>query len=244
MMNIRFTGSGPTGLLLCRDKGVCKQLLGLHRIRVPNFAALRPGRAIRVPKTLRYPLIVKPIFEDASDGIARASVVRTEPELADRARFVHEHWKQVAITEEYIQGRELYVSILGNQRLRVFPPRELHFGDAADGGPVIATSRVKWDKQYRQRWKIEYGFADLPESVVTRIARICKRAYRLLHLRDYGRVDLRLTPDGRIYVLEVNPNPDIAYGDEVAEAAEKAGVPYNRLIDRILQLALRRYQRG
>ncbi len=241
MMDIRFTGAGPAGLLLCRDKGLSKQLLVLHRVRVPGFSVFPPGGTIRVPKATRYPLIVKPIYEDASDGIALSSVVRSEEELLERVRFVHQRWQQVAIAEEYIEGRELYVAVLGNERLSVFPPRELRFGHGGDG-PVIATSRVKWDTEYRQKWQIEYGFAELEGALFRKIARVCRRAYRLLHLRDYGRIDLRVTADGRIYVLEVNPNPDIGYGDEFAEAAEKAGLGYNRLIDRILRLALRRYE--
>ena len=237
MMDIRFTGSGPTGMLLCRDKGVCKQLLGPHRIRVPDFLIFPPGRSIRIPRHIRYPMIVKPAYEDASDGIAQASVVKNESELVERARFVHERWQQVAIAEEYVQGRELYVAVLGNKRLSVFPPQEIHFGDAADGGPVIATSRVKWSKEYREKWKIEYGPAELPAAVFAKIARVCKRVYRLLHLRDYARIDLRLRPDNRIYVLEANPNPDIAFGDEFAEAAQAGGLKYSRLIERILRLA-------
>ena len=242
MMDVRYTGSGPTGLMLCRDKGLCKQLLSLHKIRVPDFAIFKPGRPLRIPKRLRYPIIVKPIYEDASDGISMASVVRSDAELSERVGFVHERWQQVAIAEEYIEGHELYVGVLGNERLTVFPPREVRFGATAEGGPVIATSRVKWNRQYREKWKVEYGFAELPPEVFARIARICKRVYRLLQLRDYGRIDLRLTGDGRIYILEVNPNPDLAFGDEIAEAAKKGGVEYNALISRILRLAMRRYE--
>ena len=241
LMEVRFTGSGPAGLMLCRDKGLCKQILSLHRMRVPDFAVFRPGRSVRIPRRLRYPIIIKPIYEDSSDGISMASLVRGEQELLERVRFVHERWQQVAIAEEYVEGRELYVAVLGNERLTVFPPRELHFGDAGAGGPVIATASVKWNRQYREKWGIEYGFAELPDDVFTRIARVCKRAYRLLQLRDYGRIDLRVTDDRRIFVLEVNPNPDIAYGDEFAESAARGGVDYRDLIRRILRLAMRRY---
>ena len=121
--------------MLCRDKGLCKQLLSLHKIRVPDFAAFRPGRSVRPPKRLQYPMIVKPIYEDASDGISMGSLVKGVSELAERVRFVHERFRQVAIAEQYIEGRELYVAVLGNRRLTTFPPREIRFG-AADGGPV------------------------------------------------------------------------------------------------------------
>lgn len=242
LMRLRYTGTGPTGMMLCRDKGLCKQLLSLHRIRVPDFLLLPPGRPPRPPRRIRYPLIVKPIYEDASDGISMASIVGNAEELAQRAAMVHERFQQVAIAEEYVPGRELYVGVLGNSRLSALPAREIRFGANGNGGPEIATSRVKWDKEYREKWKIEYGFADLPDPLAAKVARICKKVYRLLQLRDFGRIDLRLTDDDKIVILEVNPNPDIAYGEEVAEAAAKAGISYNRLIDRIVWLAMRRYE--
>ena len=199
-----------------------------------------PARPLRVRKRLRYPLIVKPVYEDGSDGIAIASVVSSDAELLERVRFVHDRFQQVAIAEEYIAGRELYVSVLGNARLRVLPAREIRFGDADAGGPPIATSRVKWDKAYREKWQIAYGDADLDEATFAAVARVCKRTYRILQLQDYGRIDLRVTADNKITILEVNPNPDVAYGDEVAEAARAGGMNYNGLIDAICRLALRR----
>lgn len=242
LMEVRFTGTGSAGLMLCRNKALCKQLLGLHRIRVPDFAMFPPGRSIRLAKRLRFPLIVKPLYEDGSEGISRASMVNNEGELAERAGWVHERLRQVAIAEEYIDGRELYVGILGNKRLSVLPPRELSFGHGHNNGPIIATYRVKFDAKYREKWQIEYGFADLPADVAANVARVAKKTFRLLQLQDYCRIDLRLTGENKIVILEVNPNPDIAYGDEFAEAAEHAGIRYTRLIDRILSLALRRYE--
>ena len=242
MMAIPFTGSGPTGLMLCRDKGLCKQLLNFHKIRVPDFAVLAPNRPMRVPKRLAYPVIVKPVYEDGSEGIAMASVVRSEQELADRVRFVHERYRQPAIAEQYIEGRELYVAVLGDKRLRVFPPREIRFGGIDQGGPVIATSRVKWDTQYREKWRIEYDFAEVTDAQFASIQRICKRVFRLLRLNDYGRIDLRLAADDKIFILEANPNPDLAYGEDFAEAVEKGGLEYDALIRRILGLAMRRQE--
>jgi len=242
LLDIPFTGSGPMGLMLARDKGLCKQILTLHRIRVPSFISLPYGRTIRVPKNLPYPMIIKPAFEDSSEGIANASLVHDADALTERVAFIHERWQQHAIAEEYIKGRELYVSILGNKRLTVLPPRECAFNAEGHEGPVILTYRCKWDDEYREKWKIEFGFAeDLDSTILQRIQRVCKRVYRVLQLQDYGRIDLRLTPNDRLIILEANPNPDIAYGEEVAEAAEKAGVGYESFIDRIIHLALKRY---
>ena len=242
LMGLPFTGSGSAGLMLCRDKGLCKQLLSLHKIRCPSFALFPPGRRPRVGRRLKYPLIIKPQYEDASDGIFRASIVGSETELTERVRLVHERYDQVAIAEEYVEGRELYVGVLGNKRLLAFPAREIHFGSATAGGPSIATRRVKSDAAYRDKWGIEYRFADLSDSLAAEVSHVCKRVYRLLQLQDYGRIDLRVTADNRINILEVNANPEIAYGEDFAEAAEKAGVGYGRLIDRILKLALRRHK--
>lgn len=241
LLDIPFTGAGAMGLLLARDKRLCKQILRLHKIRVPNFVSLSHRGAVRIPKKLPYPLVVKPTFEDSSEGISNASLVYDAEALAERAAFIHERWKQPVIAEEYIEGRELYVSVIGNKRLTVLPPRECYFNEEGDQGPVMLTYRCKWDRQYREKWKIEFGFADLSSALLQSVERIGKRAYRALQLQDYGRIDLRLTPDEKLVVLEANPNPDIAYGEEVAEAADRAGIDYESLIDRIVRLALRRY---
>jgi D-alanine-D-alanine ligase len=241
MVGVPFTGTGPTGLMLCRDKRLCKQLLSLHKIRVPGFISLPMGRPIRVPKNLRYPLVVKPAFEDSSEGISNASLVANETALRERTQFVHERWEQPVIAEEYVEGRELYVTILGNKKLDVLPIRECSFDSDGSEGPILATYRVKWNEQYQKKWNIRFVFADLDPPVVKGIERVCKKVFRVLHMHDYGRIDLRLRPDNKLVILEANPNPDIAYGEEVAEAAEKAGIHYENLIDRILHLALRRY---
>ncbi len=241
ILDMPFTGSGAMGLMLSRDKRLCKQLLSLHRVRVPGFVSLPLKGPIRVPKTVRYPLVVKPAFEDSSEGISNASLATNEDALTERVRFVHERWQQAAIAEEYIEGRELYVGVLGNKKLVVLPIRECFFNSNGAGGPQMATYRVKFNAEYRKKWNITFGFAELDPAVVRNVERICKRVYRVLQIRDYGRIDLRLTPDNRLIVLEANPNPDVAYGEELAEAAEKGGLPYEQFIARILHLALQRY---
>jgi D-alanine-D-alanine ligase len=242
ILDIPFTGSGAMGLMLCRDKGLCKQLLSLHKIRVPGFAFLPLNRAIRIAKTLRFPLVVKPAFEDSSEGISNASLAASIEALRERVQFVHERWQQAVIAEEYIEGRELYVSVLGNKKLVVLPIRECFFNSDETKGPQMATYRVKFNAEYRKKWNITFGFAELDPAVVKNVERICKRVYRVLQIRDYGRIDLRLTPDNKLVILEANPNPDIAYGEEVAESAHRAGISYEKLIARILQVALRRYE--
>jgi len=241
MLQIPYTGSGPMGMMLCRDKRLCKQLLGLHRIRVPNFLSLPFGKTVRVNKSIQFPLVVKPALADGSEGISNASLVNSVDTLQERAEFIHDRWQQDAIAEEYIDGRELYVTVLGNKRLTVCPPREFFFDQDSEQGPNMATYRVKWNNTYREKWGLNFGFAEnLDKEVVKRIERVCKKAYRVLHLRDYGRIDLRLMPDGKIAILEANPNPDLAWGEEVAEAAQRAGVDYEKLIDFIIHQALKR----
>ena len=242
ILNIPFTGSGAMGLMLCRDKRLCKQLLSLHRIRVPGFVSLPLNRPIHVPRTVRYPLVVKPAFEDSSEGISNASLVANEEALGERVRFVHEGWQQAAIAEEYIEGRELYVGVLGNQKLQVLPIRECLFNSQTNGGPHMATYRVKFNAQYRKKWKITFGFAELEPAMVKAVERLCKKAYRVLQIRDYGRIDLRLTPENKLVVLEANPNPDIADAEELADAAAKSGISYVELIAHVLHLALQRYK--
>jgi len=240
MMQVPYTGAGPMGLMVCRDKRLCKELLGLHKIRVPNFLSLPWGKTIRVNKSIRFPLVVKPALGDGSEGIANASLVYNTDTLAERAEFIHHRWQQDAIAEEYIEGRELYVTVLGNNRLKVCPPRECFFNTNGDEGPNLATYRVKWNDEYREKWGINFGYGELEPETAKRIAKVCKRAFRVLHLRDYGRVDLRLTPEGKIVILEANPNPDLAWGEEVAEAAQYAGLDYDHLIDFIIRQAIKR----
>jgi D-alanine-D-alanine ligase len=241
MLRIPFTGAGTTGLLLSRDKRLCKQLLSLYKIRVPRFIFLPLNKAICLPKSLHIPLVVKPAFEDSSEGISNASKVENEKTLKERVQFIHERWKQAAIAEEYIEGMELYVGVLGNKQLSVLPIRACYFDFDGNGGPSLATYRVKWNPEYRKKWNVRFGPADLDPHIVKNIERVCKKVYRVLQLRDYGRIDLRLTADEKIVVLEANSNPDLAYGEEIAEAAEARGISYENLIQRIVSAALRRY---
>jgi D-alanine-D-alanine ligase len=240
MHGYRYTGSSPTGLLVARNKSLTKKILAHHEIRVPAFAEFRPGEKPVRPSELRFPLIVKPLLEDASVGIAQASVVEDDEELGVRVKFIHEKFHQAAIVEELIEGRELYVGLIGNGTLQVLPVVELTFGES-DGEHRIATYKAKWDEEYRKRKKIKNVFAKgLSDEVAAKIADTCTTAFHALWLHDYGRVDLRLTHDDAVYVLEVNPNPFLAQENEMADAAGKAGMSYNAFIQRIVDEALAR----
>jgi D-alanine-D-alanine ligase len=239
MLGVPYTGSSPTGLTLCKNKGMAKELLAYHKIRVPNFAVYSPGANIKRPSRLKFPLFIKPAEDEASYGISQASFVEDDAALEERVRFIHERWNQPALVEEYIDGREIYVSLLGNDKLKVLPFREVIFGEIPEGQPRFSTFKAKWDDAYRKRWGIQNIFAEpFPNGTNQKIAKICKSVYRALRIRGYGRIDLRVTPAGEIVVLEANPNPNLDRDDEFAQSAIKAGIRFPRVVQRILKLAL------
>lgn len=239
LMRQPYTGCNPRGLMLAHDKGLAKQILTYHRIRVPEFSIFPRGRKVRPPKRLRFPLFVKSLTEHGSFGIAQASVVQTESELRERVEYLHDQLGTSAMVEEYVEGRELYVGILGNHRLRVLPIMELDFGSLAETGYPIATSKVKWDWEYQRKHGIDSKVVKkIQPELESRLQRLGKRVYRALSLSGYARIDIRLRADGELYVLEANPNPDLAYGEELSSAAEAAGVEYNQLLQQILRLGL------
>ena len=239
LMKSPYTGCNPRGLMLSRDKALARSLLAYHRVPVPEFAVVRRGRVPRRYKRLTFPLIVKSLTEEASIGTSQASVVEDEHALHERVRFVHQSIGTDAIVERYIDGREVYLGVLGNFRLRVLPVWELNFANMPDRAYRIASERVKWNEAYRQKYGITTGPADLPSDTVLRLQHIARRVYRTLSLSGYARIDLRLDAEGRAYVLEANPNPQLAYGEDLAEAAEHAGIGYEELLQRILGLGLR-----
>jgi D-alanine-D-alanine ligase len=240
LLRVPYTGCNPRGLMLARDKAISKTLLAFHRVPVPDFFVVRAGKAPRRPKRLRFPLIVKSLTKEGSAGIAQSSLVDDEPKLAERVRFVHEHLGTDAIVEQYVDGRELYVGVLGNERLQVLPPWELHFTNMPDDLPRIATDRVKWSRAYQKKRGIRTGAAkDLPDGVAARLGHLSKRIYRVLQLSGCARIDFRLDAEGRLFVLEANPNPQLARGEDLAASAEHAGLSYEALIQRLLTLGLR-----
>ena len=242
LLGVPYTGCNPRGLMLARDKAVSKKLLAYHRIRVPHFAVFPVDRRLSRPKRLNFPLLVKSMTEDASLGISQASLVKDDKALAQRVRFIHEQTGSYAIAEQFVEGRELYVGVIGNHRLDVFPVWELLFTNKPEDAPLIATARAKWSAKYQKKWGvISKAAEDLPEGAAERIAKLAKRIYRILFLNGYARLDFRLSPDGKLYFLEANPNPQLSYGEDFAESAAKKGIGYGRLLQRILNLG-RRYR--
>lgn len=239
MHGIPFTGCGSTGLTLCKHKGISKKILGYHRIRVPDFTVIPRGRRGVRPRRLKFPILIKPLKEEASYGISQASFVETDEQFRERVQFVHEKFDNDAIAEEYIEGRELYVSLLGNQRLQAFPIRELVFKEVPPDEPKIATYKAKWDEEYRKRWGLQNQFAEgLEPGLVRVIEQTCKRIYRLLTIDGYARIDLRLTANQEIYFIEANPNPVLAAEEDFAQSALKAGMDYPQLLARIVRSGL------
>jgi len=240
LLKLSYTGCNPRGLLLARDKSLSKKLLSYHRIHVPEAEVVRAGRPIKRAKRLTFPLIVKSLTQEASIGISQASVVDTDEKLKERVQFIHDSIGTAAIVEQYIEGRELYVGIHGNQTLQALPVWELYFNNMPEGARRIATDRVKWSVKYQKKYGIDSGPAlDLPEAQANEIQHLCKRAYRALELSGYARIDLRLDTEGRMWVLEANPNPQIARGEDFAASAEKIGVSYETMLQRIINLGLR-----
>ncbi len=241
LLRVPYTGCGTRGLVLARDKALSKKLVSYHRIRAPRFAVFRSGRAVKRPRSLQFPLIVKSLTEEASMGIAKASVVNDDEKLSQRVQFVHERVETHAIVEQFISGREIYVGVIGNERLKIFPPQELIVRKQASDEELIATERIKHDVAYQKKHGVELApVQDQPPGLIARLERLSKRIYRILELNGYARIDYRLDREDRIYFLEANPNPEIARFEEFASAAESAGLSYESLLQRVLNLGLRR----
>lgn len=238
LMRQPYTGCNPRGLLISKDKALTKKILSYHRIPSPRFAVFPLKRKVVRPKKLRFPIFVKSVIDDASLGISQSSVVYDDKELEERVAFVHEHTLADALAEEYIDGRELYVGVIGNDRLQTLPIWELRFTKSQ--APIIATRKVKWDRNYQERLGVETGPAkDLTESTKKQISRICKRVYKALDMSGYARMDLRMRADGKVFVLEANANPNLSYGEDFAESAEIGGISYEDLLSKILGQGLR-----
>jgi len=241
LLRVPYTGCNPRGLMLARGKDLSKTLVQHHRVPVPDFVVFPMHRKVKRPARLALPLIVKSVNEDASYGISQASVVDSDDKLVERVKFIHERIGTAAIAEQYIEGREIYVGIVGNDRLLVLPVWELQFKNMPQGDWLIATEKVKHDTGYQERRGILHGPAkDLTPELAARIQSLAKRIYRTLELDGYARIDFRLAADGTPYFLEANPNPEIAENEEFATAARHVGMSYPDLLHRIVALGMRR----
>ena len=234
-----YTGCNPRGLVLGRDKALSKKILHYHRLKVPRFHVFPLGRKVKRPNRLQFPLIVKSLIEEGSTGISEASVVHNDEKLVERVAFIHRTVKTDAIVEQYIDGREVYASIMGNRQLKVLPPWELKISELRPDAPKIATRRIKWDLEFARKRGVEIVGAEFDKELLREYERATKRIYRALGLSGYARIDFRLTPNGEFFFLEANPNPDIANGEEFASAAGEAGIEYEDLLHRILNLGIR-----
>jgi len=242
LLKVPYTGCNPRGMVITREKALSKKLLIYHRIHVPAFHVFPIGRKSKRPRGLNFPLIVKSLTEHASLGISQASLVADDQELLDRVAFVHRRIATDAIAEQFIEGREIYVGVLGNEKPVALPVVELDLSRLPEGMPKIAGKEVKWDKG-TEAYEVtrSAGAKNLDEQMTRKLQDVALQVYTALKLRDYGRVDMRLTPDGRVYVIEANPNPWLAPEAELAIAAQLAGRAYVELIGQIVELALARY---
>lgn len=241
LLQVRYTGCNPRGLVLARGKALSKKLVAYHRVRVPAFMVFPRGHRGRALHGLKFPVIVKSLTEESSLGISQASIVETPEKLAERVAFIHNSIGTDAIAEQYIEGREIYVGIIGNKRVRVLPVWELELSNLPPGSAAIATARVKHNPEYQRKHGVSQQPAkNLSAELEHQIVRTSRRIFKILELDGYARLDYRLTADGQLYFLEANPNPEVAESEEFASAAKVAGIPYSNLIQKILNLGLQR----
>jgi D-alanine-D-alanine ligase len=234
----KYTGCNPRGLTLARDKALTKKVLAYHRIPSPRFAVFKPRKRIVVPSRLNLPLFVKSLTDEGSEGISQASLVRDYEKLTERIAFIHEKTSSAALVEEFIEGREIYVGVFGNELLTALPPWELTMNNLPKDAPVIATDKAKWDPNYQRRVGLKSGPAKLDDQMAKEVERTSKRIFRLLGLSGCARLDYRLTERRRLYLLEANPNPQIARNEDFADSAEHVGMKYEELLQKLITLGL------
>jgi D-alanine-D-alanine ligase len=240
LLRMPYTGCNPRGLMLARDKVLSKKLFSFHRIPFPDFIVAPQGRAVRRPTWLSFPLIVKSVTEEASLGISQASIVEDDTKLKERVAFIHESVGTGALIERYIEGRELYVGVIGNGHLQALPVWELKLDKLPEDARRIATERVKWSRKYQDKYGVTSEKArNLPAGKAEEIQHLAKRVYRTLGLSGYARIDLRMDEQSALYVLEANPNPQIARHEDFADSAESAEYRYEELLQELLNAGLR-----
>jgi D-alanine-D-alanine ligase len=243
LLGVRYTGSGPGELYLSQDKGLTKKLLAFEDILYPRYAIFSRQATFETGGNLRMPLFVKPLRSDASLGIGGKSLVHDSAGMMERVAAIHKELEDSALAEEYIDGREFYVGVLGNTQPKALPPIEVDFTGFPEGVPKVMDSKAKWDEKSKEYQGTKSVVATLPDELRARLQKVAVDAYRALRVKDYGRVDLRLTDTGDIYVLEVNASCYLEKGSEFAMAAVASGMDYPRLIERIVNLAAERFEK-
>jgi D-alanine-D-alanine ligase len=233
-----YTGCNPRGLTLARDKALTKKILAYHGLKVPEFATFPMGRTTRRPQTLAFPLIVKSLTEEGSVGISSASIVHADDKLKERVDFIHRATNSPAVAEQFVEGREIYVGVMGNNRITTLPAWEFIMTKKDDDIPLIATDRAKWDPKYQLLVGLKTGPAELSKKMEAKLAQLSKRIYRLLGMSGYARLDYRVREDGEAYLLEANPNPQIAKDEDFALSAKHMGMEYPELIQHLMRLGI------
>ena len=233
-----YTGCNPRGLTIAHDKALTKKILSYHRIPVPGFAVFPIGQKVVRPRRLKFPLFVKSVVEEGSVGISQASVVSDDQKLAERVEFIQRQTNNHAIAEQYIEGREIYVGVIGNRKLQTYTPWELLITNLPEGSLNIATGRLKWNPDYQKKVGLVTKPADLSPELQRKILLLSKRIYRHLCLSGYARLDYRITNDGVCYLLEANPNPQIAKNEDFSDSAAHCGIAYPQLLHKIVTLGL------
>jgi D-alanine-D-alanine ligase len=233
-----YTGCNPRGLTIAHDKALTKKILSYHRIPVPGFAVFPMGQKVVRPRRLKFPLFVKSVVEEGSVGISQASVVSDDQKLTERVEFIHRQINSHAIAEQYIEGREIYVGVIGNRNLQTYTPWELVITNLPEGSLNIATGRLKWNPDYQKKVGLVTKPADLSPELQRKILLLSKRIYRHLCLSGYARLDYRVTNDGECYLLEANPNPQIAKNEDFSDSAAHCGISYPQLLHKIITLGL------
>jgi len=232
-----YTGCNPRGLTIAKDKALSKKILAYHNINIPEFEVFPSGKKIKIRDGIRYPLFVKSLSDEGSIGITKDSVVDSAGKLTERVEYLHKTYSTDVIAEEFIEGREIYVAVLGSSRLKIFTPWELILKNDSSDTP-IATSKLKWDTNYQKKLGLVTKAADLTPKLLKKFEKITKEIYTVLKLSGYARIDFRLNNNEEIFLLEANPNPFLAKDEDFAAAAKHDGIDYQEVLELIIKTGI------
>ena len=236
LLGIPYTGANPKAMIIGRDKALSKKILSYHKIRTPKFQVFPRNQPRKKLRLLEFPLIVKCLNEEASLGISQASVVHSEEKLKERVQYIHSRFRTDAIAEQFIEGSEYFVGVMGNYRLETLPVWALKFAEVGHPEKEFYSTSAKFDEEYRDRKGISTGPAEISDELSALLQKTAKRAYKTLGMSGYARMDFRVNKEGQPFLLEANPNPDISEFDDFAESAKKKGYTYQKLLEKIIRL--------